>query len=73
MCPLFHLVSPIANCLENLEHDPEKHALGLDPRVETGFPRDERKALRADHAQTRDEIAYACRALLAAIAYRLRL
>jgi hypothetical protein len=22
-----------------LEHDPEKHALGLDPRVETGFPK----------------------------------
>jgi hypothetical protein len=25
--------------MQNLsEHDPEKHALGLDPRVETGFP-----------------------------------
>jgi hypothetical protein len=22
-----------------LEHDPEKHALGLDPRVETDFPK----------------------------------
>jgi hypothetical protein len=22
-----------------LEHDPEKHALGLDPRVDTGFPK----------------------------------
>jgi hypothetical protein len=22
----------------DLEHDPEKHALGLDPRVGTGFP-----------------------------------
>jgi hypothetical protein len=22
-----------------LEHDPEKHALGLDPRVGTGFPK----------------------------------
>jgi hypothetical protein len=22
----------------NLEHDPEKHALGLDPWVGTGFP-----------------------------------
>jgi hypothetical protein len=21
------------------EHDPEKHALGLDPRVDTGFPK----------------------------------
>jgi len=43
MCPVFHLVSPIANCLENLEHDPEKHALGRDPGVETGFPRDKRE------------------------------
>jgi hypothetical protein len=24
---------------KNLEHDPEKHALGLDPRVVTGFPK----------------------------------
>jgi hypothetical protein len=28
-----------------LELDPEKHALGLDPRVEAGFPK--------DHAQTK--------------------
>src|SRR6266849_2372668 len=25
-------------CPHHLEHDPEKHALGLDPRVGTGFP-----------------------------------
>jgi hypothetical protein len=33
-----HLVnSPQAG--PGLEHDPEKHALGLDPRVGTGFPK----------------------------------
>jgi hypothetical protein len=25
--------------MKKLEHDPEKHALGLDPRVGTGFPK----------------------------------
>jgi hypothetical protein len=24
--------------MRKLEHDPEKHALGLDPGVDTGFP-----------------------------------
>src|ERR1700675_332707 len=28
----------------DLEHDPEKHALGLDPRVGPVFPRDKREA-----------------------------
>jgi len=27
------------NDLAQLEHDPEKHGLGLDPRVGTGFPK----------------------------------
>ena len=45
--PLSHLrnLPPAAAALE---HDPEKHALGLDPGVETGF---------RDHAQTKDESA----------------
>jgi hypothetical protein len=34
-----------------LEHDPEKHALGLDPRVGAGFPK--RWFSEKDHAQSK--------------------
>ena len=40
--------------LQDLEHDLEKHALGLDPRVGTGFPSGQtRSVLPGDHAQTK--------------------
>jgi hypothetical protein len=40
-----------------LEHDPEKHALGRDPGVETGFPRDKRGRVCAQiMLKQRDEI-----------------
>src|SRR5258705_422249 len=40
-------------CVDAPERDPEKHALGLDPRVGTGFPSRQTR-LRGDHAQQKD-------------------
>ena len=33
---------------QDLEHDPEKHALGLDPRVGTGFPSRQTRSVCAE-------------------------
>jgi hypothetical protein len=41
--------------LRPLEHFPEKHALGLDPRVDTGFPQEnatKQKLARHLHAKS---------------------
>jgi hypothetical protein len=34
--------------LPDLEYDPEKHALGLDPRVGTGFPSRQTRSVCAE-------------------------
>ena len=47
------LMSMHSSPFVRLAHDPEKHALGLDPRVESVFPRDKREAFAGDHVPTK--------------------
>jgi len=58
-------------CVLRYDHDPEKHALGLDPRVGTVFNREQkRKSFPGDHAQTSRWQLQLGKGILPAIALR---